>query len=171
MKENSNMMISAAMNTKLNEQIAAEFAAAHAYLAMACAFDRMALKALAKRFFQQHDEERGHGMKILHYIHEVGGTVSLDAVAKPKKDYKSVEAIVSTALQNEIDITEKINELVTFADSEKDYATRSFLEWFVDEQVEEVSTMSDLLNVVKLAGNNVLQVEALVRHQMMAEKS
>ena len=165
------MMISTAMNAKLNEQIAAEFAAAHAYLAMACAFDRMGLKALAKRFLQQHEEERGHGLKILHYIHEVGGTVSLEAVAKPKKEYKNAEAIVSAALQSEKDITAKINDLVTFADSEKDYATRSFLQWFIDEQVEEVSTMAELLNLVKLAGNNVLQVEAVVRHQMLAEKS
>ena len=165
------MMISTAMNAKLNEQIGAEFAAAHAYLAMSCAFDRMALKTLAKRFLKQYDEEREHAMKILHYVQEVGGTVALEAVAKPKKDYKNTEAIVSTALQNEKDITAKINDLVTLADSEKDYATRSFLQWFVDEQVEEVSSMTDLLNVVKLAGDNVLQVEALVRHQMLAEKS
>ena len=165
------MMISTAMNAKLNDQIGAEFAAAHAYLAMSCAFDRMALKVLAKRFLNQHDEERGHAMKILHYVLEVGGTVSLEAIAKPKKDYKNMEAIVSTALQNEKDITTKINDLMTLAGSEKDYATSSFLQWFVDEQVEEVSSMTDLLNVVKLAGDNMLQVEALVRHQMLEEKS
>jgi len=165
------MMISTAMNAKLNDQIGAEFAAAHAYLAMSCAFDHMALKVLAKRFLKQHDEECEHAMKILHYVQEVGGTVSLEAIAKPKKDYKSMEAIVSTALQNELDITAKINDLMTLAESEKDYATRSFLQWFVDEQVEEVSSMTDLLNVVKLAGENMLQVEALVRHQMLGEKS
>ena len=165
------MMISTTMNAKLNDQIGAEFAAAHAYLAMSCAFDRMALKVLAKRFLKQHDEERGHAMKILHYVQEVGGTVSLEAISKPKKDYKSMEAIVSTALQNEKDITAKINDLVGLADKEKDYATRSFLQWFVDEQVEEISTMSELLNLVKLAGDNMLQVEALVRHQMLEEKS
>ena len=165
------MMISTAMNAKLNDQIGAEFAAAHAYLAMSCAFDRMALKVLAKRFLKQHDEERSHAMKILHYLQEVGGTVSLEAIAKPKKDYKNTEAIVSAALQNEKDITAKINDLMTLAESEKDYATRGFLQWFVDEQVEEVSSMTDLLNVVKLAGENVLQVEALVRHQMLGEKS
>src|SRR3972149_4241782 len=106
------MMISTAMNAKLNDQIGAEFAAAHAYLAMSCAFDRMALKVLAKRFLKQHDEEREHAMKILHYVQEVGGTVSLEAIAKPQKDYKNMEAIVSTALQNEKDITTKINDLM-----------------------------------------------------------
>ncbi len=165
------MMISTAMNAKLNDQIGAEFGAAHAYLAMACVFDNMSLKALAGRFFKQYSEELEHAMRIVRYVLEVGGTVALDAIAKPKKDYKSAEAIVSAALQNEQDITAKINDLVTLAEKEKDYATRSFLQWFVDEQVEEVSTMTDLLNVVKLAGANVLQVEAAVRHQMLAEKS
>jgi ferritin len=56
------------------------------------------------------------------------------------------------------------------ADSENDYATRSFLQWFVDEQVEEVSSMTDLLTLVKMAGDNLLQVEARVRHEMMAAK-
>ena len=64
-----------------------------------------------------------------------------------------------------------INDLVTLADSEKDYATRSFLNWFVDEQVEEVSSMTDLLNLVELADGNMLQVEARVRHQMAAAAS
>ncbi len=165
------MMISTAMNAKLNEQITAEFSAAHAYLAMACIFDNMSLKALAGRFFKQYHEELEHAMRIVRYVLEVGGTVTLDAVAKPKKDYKNVEAIVAASVENEKDITGKINDLVALADKEKDYATRSFLQWFVDEQVEEVSTMTDLLNLVKLAGNNVLQVEAAVRHQMLAEKS
>jgi len=164
------MMISTTMDAMLNDQIGAEFAAAHAYLAMACVFDNMSLKALSGRFFKQYNEELEHAMRIVRYVLEVGGTVTLDAIAKPKKDYKNAEAIVSTAVQNEMDITAKINDLVTLAEKERDYATRSFLQWFVDEQVEEVSTMTELLNVVKLAGNNVLQVEAAVRHQMLAEK-
>ena len=145
-------MISAVMNARLNDQIAAEFAAAHAYLAMSCAFDGMALKVLAQRFLKQHDEEREHAMKILHYVQEVGGTVSLEAVAKPKKDYKNAEAIVSTALQNEKDITTRINDLMTLAESEKDYATRSFLQWFIDEQVREVAALESLINKIKLVG-------------------
>jgi len=165
------MMISETMNAKLNDQVTAEFGAAHAYLAMACLFDNMSLKVLAGRFFKQYSEELEHAMRIVRYVLEVGGTVALDGIAKPKKDYKNLEDIVATALQNEKDITAKINDLVALADKEKDYATRSFLQWFIDEQVEEISTMSELLNLVKLAGNNVLQLEAVVRHQMLAEKS
>ena len=160
------MMISAAMNKELNDQIAAEFAAAHAYLAMACAFDRMGLKILGKRFTGQYEEELEHGLKLLDYVQRVGGVVALEEVPKPEAKFASAEAIVRAALASELHITALINALVTLADSEKDYATRSFLKWFVDEQVEEVSSMTDLLNLVELAGGNMLQVEARVRHEM-----
>ncbi len=160
------MMISAAMNTKLNEQVTAEFFAAHKYLSMATAFERMALKSLKTRFLKQYQEEIGHGMKILHYIEEAGGTVTLEAVPKPPSDFKSVLAMAQLAVDGELEITRRIHDIVALAESEKDYATRSFMHWFVDEQVEEISTMTDILNWVKLAGDNVLQAEALVRHSL-----
>ncbi len=160
------MMISDAMNARLNEQITAEFSAAHSYLAMVCAFDRMGLKILSKRFLAQHEEEREHAMKIVRYLHEVGGTVTLEALPKPTGTFKSAEAIVQAALESEKNVTRMIHDLVALAQSEKDYATRSFLNWFVDEQVEEVSAMTDLLNLVHLAGDNMLQVENRVRHEM-----
>lgn len=162
------MMISQSMNAKLNEQITAEFSAAHSYLAMACAFDRMGLKVLAKRFVEQYDEEREHAMKIVKYIQEVGGSVVVESIGKPNADYKDAKAIIQAALESEKHITQMINDLVALAESEKDYASRSFLDWFVNEQVEEVASMTDLLNLVKLAGGNMLQVETRVRHEMGA---
>ena len=162
------MMISEQMNAKLNKQVAAEFSAAHQYLAMSCAFSQMGLKFLSQRLSAQHAEELGHGNKIIKYVQEVGGRVVLDAVAKPTGEFESVESIVAAALDSEMMITKKVNELVALAERENDYATRSFLQWFVDEQVEEVSTMTELLQLVKLAGDNVLQVEARVRHEMVA---
>jgi len=164
------MLISAAMNARLNAQITAEFSAAHKYLAMSCAFDAMGLKILSKRFVQQHEEELEHGMKILGYLQEVGGSVTLDAIPQPKGDYKTAESIVQAALESEMHVTRLINELVALAEQEKDYATRSFLGWYVDEQVEEVSSMTDLLRLVQLAGNNVLQVEARVFHEMSSKE-
>jgi len=161
------MMISETMNAKLNEQITAEFAAAHKYLAMACAFDSRGLKILCQRFVQQAAEERDHAMKILHYMLEVGGRVHLEAVPEPADQFANPKAIVAAALESEQHVTRLIHDLVSLADSEKDYATRSFLQWFVDEQVEEVASMRDLLTLVELAGNNLLQVEARIRHEMM----
>jgi len=163
------MMISTAMAAKLNEQVTMEFGASHKYLAMASVFDQMGLKVLCKRFLQQTDEERGHAMKIVNYLREVGAPVQLAAVPQPKADYKTVVEIVQAALDSEWAVTRSINDIVTLAEQEKDHATRSFLEWFVDEQVEEVSSMSDLLNLVKLAGPNVLQVEARVFHEMQKD--
>ncbi len=162
-------MISETMNARLNQQIAAEFSTAHSYLAMTCALDRMGLKILAKWFLAQQEEEREHAMKILHYVQEVGGTVTLEDIDKPAPKFKNVEAVVRAALQSEQNVTQMINKLVALAESEKDYATRSFLNWFVDEQVEEVARMTDLLTLVQLAGDNMLQVEARVRHEMMSK--
>ena len=164
------MMISANMNTKLNEQITAEFHAAHSYLAMACVFDRLGLRVLRDRFTEQYREECNHAMKILRYVQEVGGHAVLEGIPKPRGDYPSVEAIVATAVQNEIEISRRINGIVDLADTERDYATRSFLEWFIDEQVEEVSSMTDLLNLVKLGGENLLQIELRVQ-QLMAQEA
>ncbi|MFQ5592495.1 MAG: ferritin [Phycisphaerae bacterium] len=165
------MMISAAMNAKLNEQLAAEFSAAHEYLSMACALEAMDLKVLSKRFQIQSEEEREHGMKIVRYVHDVGGTVTLDAIAKPSCEFSSPEAVVRKALESERRIAKMINDLLTFAESEKDHATRSFLQWFVDEQVEEVASMRDLLSLVQMACQNMLQVEARVRHDMAGQSS
>jgi len=161
-------MISEAMNAKLNEQVAVEFDAAQQYLAMACSFDTMGYKILAKRFFAQYEEERTHAMKIIDYTHSVGGCVTLKAVDAPKSDFQSVEEIIRMALDSEERITAMINDLVTLAASENDHATQSMLTWFVDEQVEEVSSMRDLLQLVKLSNGNVLQVENRVRHEMLA---
>lgn len=163
------MMISAAMNQKLNEQIAKEFAASHQYLAMACDFDDKGLKILSRFFARQCDEEREHALKLLNYVLEVGGTVELQGVEKPQAKYDSVEQIVKMAVEGEIAITRSIHDIVALAESEKDYASRSFLGWFVDEQVEEVASMRDLLQLVQLANGDMLQVEARVRHQMVDE--
>ena len=160
------MMISKKITAKLNKQITTEFSAAHSYLAMACAFERMGLKILAKRFLAQHEEEREHALKIVNYVQKVGGAVTLEAVPKPTTDYKDAKAVVRAALASEKKVTQLIHELVALAESENDYATRSFLNWFVDEQVEEVASMTDLLNLMQLAGDNMLQVENRIRHEM-----
>ena len=162
------MLISQGMNAQLNAQITAELSAAQTYLAMACNLDEMGLKVLGKLFFGQGEEERGHATRILRYVQEVGGRVTLEALPKPKADYTDAKNIIAAALKNEQDISARINDLVGLADGEKDYATRSFLNWFVDEQVEEVSSMIDLLNLVELADGNMLQVESRVRHEMSA---
>lgn len=162
-------IISDEMNEKLNKQIGAEFAAAHKYLAMACTFEDMGLQMLAKRFFEQYQEELDHAMRFVKYVLEVDGKVELGAISKPKSGWKSPESIVKDALDGEIAITEMINDITALSEKEKDYATRSFINWFIDEQVEEVSSMQSLLDLISLSKGNMLQVEARVRHEMTKE--
>ncbi len=164
------MMISSRMVTSLNGQIANELLASHKYLAMSYCFEDMGLHVFAKRFMEQADEERGHALKIAKFIQDVGGKVILDKIDKPKSDYKSARQIVQAAVDSELLVTKQINDLVAQAEKEKDYATRSFLQWFVDEQVEEVATMSELLKLVVMAGEQyLLQVEGRLAAMMAAK--
>jgi ferritin len=158
------MAISQTVNGKLNEQITNEFMAAQIYLSMACMFETMSLKQLAGRFFKQTEEERGHALKILKYVLEAEGKVTLQALPQPPATWASVLAAIEAALEHERKVTKQINDLVTLADEEKDYATHSFLKWFVDEQVEEVASMAYLRDVAKLAGSNLLTIEMVVPH-------
>jgi ferritin len=153
------MQISASMTAKLNEQITHELGASQSYLATACHFADLGLSALAALFRKQAEEERGHALKILDYILEVGGHVNLAALPAPTAAYANVLAAVEAALANEQLVTRQIHDLVALAEQEKDYATRSFLQWFVDEQVEEVASMCHLRQVVQMAGDQLLQLE------------
>lgn len=160
-------MISKKINTLLNQQVAYEFGAAYKYLAMSLWFDDQGLKIFAKRFQQQADEEREHAMRITKFIQDTGGQVVLEAVAKPDGKYASARAAVEAALNSEKTVTKQVHDLMDAADAEKDYATRSFLKWFVDEQVEEESSMNDLLQLLDMAGEkNLFQVETRLAQSM-----
>lgn len=161
------MMISQAMNDRLNHQITNEFSASRNYLAMMCSFDNQGLKMLASRFREQSDEEREHAGKLIDYVLEVGGAVTLEALPAPHTHFSTPGDAIKAAADHEREVTRQINELMSFAETEKDYATRGFLQWFVNEQVEEVSTMEHLYSIAKLAGNDLLQLESYVRHMAM----
>lgn len=158
------MAISKAMNAKLNEQIASEFYSSQVYLAMACMFEGLGLKMLAKLYRKQTEEERTHALKILDYIFTVEGQVKLQAIPEPPAKYKSVLAAIEAALAHERKVTEQIHALAAFAEKEKDYATGSFLQWFIDEQVEEVDSQVQLVQIARMAGDHLLQLEAYVAH-------
>lgn len=158
------MALSKAMNAKLNEQITSEFYSSQVYLAIACVFEELGLRMLAKLYRKQTEEERGHALKILDYITAAEGRPKLDAIAAPPAKYSSPLTAIEAALAHERKVTAQINALVTLADKEKDYATRSFLNWFVNEQVEEVETQLQLAQVARMAGDRLLHLEAYVAH-------
>ncbi|MEI8132305.1 MAG: ferritin [Leptolinea sp.] len=159
------MLISKELATAINDQVGHEIQASHQYANIAAYFDGLALKKLAKMFYKQSEEEREHAMKFVHYISETGGDVAIPAIAAPKATFKSVEEAIKLSLDWEMEVTRRINDLMTLAISQKDYLGQDFLRWFVTEQLEEVSTMENLFKVVQQAGErNLIMLEAYLSH-------
>lgn len=153
-------MISKQLEKALNEQIVNELFSSNAYLAVAAYLDGEGLKVLAAHFLKQSDEERTHALKLMRYLLDVSGKLNIGVVAAPLGKFKSVEHAVRNSLEQEQLVTAQINGLMGLAHKEDDYATASFLKWFVDEQVEELASMGDLLMLVQKAGEaNLLLVE------------
>lgn len=152
------MLISQKLITAINEQIGREFAASLQYVAIAAYFEAENLPQLARYFYNQADEEREHAMKFVHHIAEQGGRVNIPAIATPKA-VSSVEETVQLSLDWEVEVTKQIYALVNLATQEGNHITYHFLQWYVDEQLEEVTSMDQLLAVVRRAGDQLLWVE------------
>ena len=155
------MMISEKMASALNEQIAAEFGSYYVYLSMAFRLEELSLPILAKWFYIQADEESEHAMKMSKYLVDQGVAVKLQPLGEPKYNYKNAVEICKEALEHEKMITRLINDLVFLARDERDLATENLLQWFVAEQVEEVASTTELLELVKLADtpSSMIQLE------------
>lgn len=160
------MLASQKIVDAFNQQIGNEFGAANQYLAIASHFSTENLDELSAFFFRQADEERAHGMKFVKFILDVGGYVQIPEIAKPRTDFDSAAAAVQAALDWEQEVTQQIYDLVDLCQAERNHIAKRFLDWFVDEQLEEVTLMDNLLGVIQRAGeNNLLYVEDyLVRH-------
>ncbi len=154
------MLISEKLESAINRQVGREMGASLQYLAIAAHFDRVSLKQLARFFYRQADEERTHALKFLHFVIAAGGTVTLPAIAAPKGDFGSARECAQLSLDWEREVTQQIYELVDCAQADKNYIALRFLDWFVTEQLEEVSLMDGLLSIIERAGEaNLLQVE------------
>jgi ferritin len=159
------MMISRDLADAMNQQIGHEYGASLQYVGIASYFDRRKLKLLSKLFFDQAEEEKQHALKFVRYLLDTQADVRVPAIPAPKPTFPSAEAAVQAALEWEKEVTAQINLLMDRATSEKDYLAQGFLQWFVDEQLEEVRKMDQLLGVVQQAGEkNLLLVEAYLVH-------
>jgi len=156
------MLISSRMATVIGEQVGREYSAAIQYDLIAAYFERQALPQLTALYQEQATEERFHGKKLLDYVTEAGGIIEIPAIEKQEYDFISLTDAVQKALDSEINVTKAINKLMDQAIEENDHLARGMLQWFVDEQLEEVSLQSDLLTVVKRAGNDVNYIEQYV---------
>ena len=164
------VIISKQMNAALNEQVGNEFGASLQYVSIAAYFSGEGLTELANHFYRQSAEERDHAMRFVKYLVDTGGTVGIPAIAAPKNSFKSVAEAVKLSLNWEQTVTRQINELVNLANQENDHISANFLDWFVNEQLEELTTMDNLLKVVKLAGDNLLYIEEYVARHGIAKK-
>jgi ferritin len=153
----------------MNAQIQSEFTASAQYVAIAVYFDMEGLPDLAQFFYRQAEEERMHAMKFVHFLLEVGAKPIIPSLPEMRNEFTSAADAVDFALQQEIKVTNQINNLVTIATEEGDHASNNFLQWFVDEQVEEVDSMSTLLQTIEHAGSALLLVEDFVRRAMAAD--
>ncbi len=157
------MIIKPRVGEALDRQIGSELAAANQYTAIAIYFDDAGLPDLASFFYRQSDEERGHALKFVHFMLEAGARPTIPAVPATKGDFVDAAEAVQYALDQELQVTDQINNLVSLAVAESDHTTNNFLQWFVMEQVEEVASMTQLLQTIRHAGTNLLWVEDFVR--------
>ena len=144
----------------VNEQIANEFAASQQYVAIAVYYDAQTLPRLAAHFYRQAVEERNHAMMLVQYLLDADAAITIPGVEAPQTAFDDESEPVRLALDQEKTVTEQIARLVQVAREEGEHVGEHFLGWFLDEQREEVASMSSLLAVVERATtDNMLLVE------------
>lgn len=146
-------MIHKELEEAINSQINQELTASYNYLGMSNYFDTQNLDGFSKWMMMQHDEEQVHAMKLLNYLQDRGGAVRLDAIPAPQSDFTSPLEAFEKALDTEVDNTSSINNLYEIALRLNDHATKSHLQWFLDEQVEEEKSMEDIIALLERIGN------------------
>jgi ferritin len=160
------MLISKKMNAALNEQVGHELGASLQYVQIASYFAGEGLNRLSGLFFKQSGEERDHALRLIKYILEAGAEVQIPAIPAPRPQFKNATDAVQAALDWEKEVTRQINGLVELALKESDHLSYHVLGWFVKEQLEEVSSMENLLKLVQRAGQNLLYLD----YSVSAEK-
>ncbi len=159
------MLISQALATALNKQIGHEFGASMQYVSIAAHFSQKGLTLLAKLFMAQAEEERQHAQKFVQYVLDTKAELRIPAIPAPKATFSTAEEAVEAALNWEKEVTKQVTALMDIAAKENDYLSQSFLQWFIDEQLEEVVKMDRMLSVVRQSGEkNLIMVEAYLIH-------
>lgn len=158
----------------INEQINAEQYSALLYLSMSAWFQDKGLPGFANWMYVQFQEEMTHANKFFNYVHERGGKVELKAIDQMPTEWGSVVEVVEATLEHEQHVTSLINNLVDIAVEERDHATQSFLQWFVDEQVEEEANVTEILDTLKLIngqGNGIFMLDRELRNRTFVDET
>jgi ferritin len=154
----------------LNEQISNEFAAQQQYIGAAVYYDSETLPRLAAFFYRQAVEERNHAMIMVQYLLDTDQDVKIPDITSQQTKYDNVSGPVKMALEQEKRVSDEINDLFKLAREQGDYRAEQFLTWFIKEQVEEVSSMTDLLNVCEQAKDNPLLVEDFLSREQVGDE-
>lgn len=152
--ESITMRISSEIAKAINDQITYEASSTHAYVAMGSWCERTGYDGSAIFFFKQAAEENTHMLKFVHYLNNVGAEAIIPATEKPQGSFDSLESTFQAGLKSEQKVTKLINNLVEIAETEKDRATYSFLQWFVSEQIEEESLFETILQKFEIVGRD-----------------
>ena len=160
------MNISPTVAEAINAQIGAELYSSHAYLAMAAYFEEESYDGFANWMHVQSTEEREHAMKFYSYLLDRGGKVKLPGIEAPPSEFASPVVVFEASLSQEQEVTSGIHGIYKLAHEEADYATVSFLKWFIDEQVEEEKNVSDMIEKLKRANGNPETMLLLDRYAM-----
>jgi ferritin len=156
--------LSTTMADALNNQIQREIESAYIYLSMSLHCESVNLKGSAHWLKLQWEEELGHASKMMGFINDRGGRVALQAISKPPAEFGSLTSIFESVLKHEQSVTASIHKLCELAAQQNDYATQTFLQWFVTEQVEEEAQASEILENLKLAGDQGPSLFMVDRH-------
>ena len=164
------MLASTKLIAAINAQVGNEIHASLQYTSIAAHFDAENLPELSAFFARQATEEREHALKFVGFIVDVGGRVEIPAIAAPKHQFAAAAEAVRLSLAWERTVTDQIYALVEIANAERNHIALRFLDWFVNEQLEEITLMDQLLSLVERAGDNLLLIEDyLSRNSLVAE--
>jgi len=153
---------------QLNSQIGNEFGAHQQYVSCAAYYDALTMPQMARFFYDQAQEERGHAMMMVQYLIDQDAPVRIPGVDSPLVQFDDLVAPVVLALEQEKRVTAQINELTRIARDESDFASDQFMQWFIKEQVEEVATMGDLLVVVRRS-TDIEAIEDYVQRELSGQ--
>jgi ferritin len=152
--EEKSLMLKAKIENAINNQINAELWSSYLYLSMSSYFESISLSGFATWMIMQSQEEINHAMRLYNHIIERGGRVILEAIKKVPTDWKSPLHVFEETYKHEQKVTSLIENLVNIAEKEKDRASLNMLQWFIDEQVEEESSADEIVQKLKLIGDN-----------------
>ncbi len=158
-------MIDSKAAHQINEQVGHEFAAFLQYVAISTWFDAEALPELSRYFAKQSEEERMHAMKMVQFLNDTDQVVQLSAIPEPINSFSEVKEAIQLAYDQEKRVTEQIKAICDTAADARDRLTLNFMQWFLEEQVEEVASMDTLLKIVDRAGGDLFRVEEYVARE------